>query len=77
MKSLKIHVTSSVLLQSERATRLSRAVAQGAITEQEVSLLLADMKEALAEARLVRDDVLEKAYAGLSIPFARSFQRGL
>jgi len=35
------------------------------------------MRLALDEAKLVRDDVLEKAYPGMSKPFRDKFQRSL
>jgi hypothetical protein len=62
---------------SQRATRVSNASGGGVMSEQDAAALLRDRKEALTEARLVRDDVLEKACPGLSSMFRTKFERGL
>ncbi len=62
---------------SQRATRRSNAVSPGTLTDDDITALLSDGKEALTEAQMVRDDVLEKACPGMSTRFRTKFQRGL
>jgi len=63
---------------AQEAVKISnRGPAFSILSENEVSEILRLMNIALAEARLVKDPVLEKAYPGMSKPFRELFMRGV
>jgi hypothetical protein len=49
----------------------------GAISDETIHQILELKKRALAEAKLVRDDVLEKAFVGMSDRYRHFYQRSL
>lgn len=59
------------------AVRISNLGGPGIVDEAGLSEIRELNCNALEQARLVRDDVLEKALAGMSGPFRQKYQRGL
>ena len=59
------------------ATRVSTSNRAGPMTEADRKQILAHKRQALEQARAVRDEILEKALTGLSGPFREKFQRSL
>ena len=61
----------------QRTVRISNQGGPGVMSTAEVNQIRELLRTALQEARLVRDDVLEKALRGMSLPFRQKYQRGL
>lgn len=62
---------------SQQAVRISNQGGPGVMSAAEVNQRRESLRTALQEARLVKDDVMEKGLQGMSLPFRQKYQRGL
>ncbi len=60
-----------------QAARISNSTSAGYATDQEVSEMLTLWRQALQEASLVNDSVLEKTYPGLKDKYRNQYQKAL
>ena len=70
------HFLSSQRADSQ-AARISNSTSAGYVTEQEVSEILTLWRQALQEARLVTDSVLDKTHTDLKDKYRNQYQKAL